>query len=97
MAYDSNVRTGGAGAKYFGIGASGEYRVDQVTVNLRAVDIRSGRILNSVTTSKTILSQQVQAGVFRFVEYKRLLEAEAGFLAPTNRYRCASCLPSNRR
>ena len=50
-----------------------------MTVNLRAVDIRSGRILNSVTTSKTILSQQVQAGVFRFVEYKRLLEAEAGF------------------
>ncbi len=79
VAYDSNVRTGGAGAKYFGIGASGEYRVDQVTVNLRAIDIRSGRILNSVTTSKTILSQQVQAGVFRFVEYKRLLEAEAGF------------------
>lgn len=79
VAYDSNVRTGGAGAKYFGISASGEYRVDQVTVNLRAVDIRSGRILNSVTTSKTVLSQQVQAGVFRFVEYKRLLEAEAGF------------------
>lgn len=50
-----------------------------MTVNLRAVDIRSGRILNSVTTSKTVLSQQVQAGVFRFVEYKRLLEAEAGF------------------
>ncbi|MGL6349364.1 MAG: CsgG/HfaB family protein, partial [Aeromonas sp.] len=79
VAYDSNVRTGGAGAKYFGIGASGEYRVDQVTVNLRAVDIRTGRILNSVTTSKTVLSQQIQAGVFRFVEYKRLLEAEAGF------------------
>lgn len=37
IAYDSNIRTGGLGAKYLGIGASGQYRTDQVTVNLRAV------------------------------------------------------------
>ena len=30
-------------------------------------------------TSKTILSQQVDASLFRFVNFKRLLETETGF------------------
>lgn len=79
VAYESNVKTGGAGARYFGIGASELYRTDQVTVNLRAVDIRTGRILNSVSTTKTIFSQQLDTGVFRFIQFKRLLELEAGY------------------
>lgn len=78
-AYESNIKTGGAGARYFGIGASEQYRVDQVTINLRAVDIRTGRILNSVSTSKMIFSREVKADVFRFIEFKRLLEMEAGY------------------
>ncbi|UTA47390.1 curli production assembly/transport protein CsgG [Simiduia sp. 21SJ11W-1] len=78
VAYESNLKTGGAGARYFGIGASEQYRVDKVTVNLRAIDIRSGRILHSIMTSKSILSREISGGVFRFVEYKRLLEIEAG-------------------
>lgn len=78
VAYESNLKTGGAGARYFGIGASEQYRTDKVTVNLRAIDIRSGRILHSVMTSKSILSREISGGVFRFVEYKRLLEIEAG-------------------
>jgi septal ring-binding cell division protein DamX len=73
------MKTGGSGAKYFGIGLSEQYRVDQVTVNLRAVDVNSGRVINSVTTSRSVLSRQVQAGVFRFVRFKRLLEIEAGY------------------
>ncbi|WP_445356709.1 CsgG/HfaB family protein [Microbulbifer sp. ANSA002] len=78
VAYDTNIKTGGAGARYFGIGLSEQYRVDEVTVNLRAVDVRTGRVLNSVLTSKKILSRQVQGDVYTFVEYKRLLEIEAG-------------------
>lgn len=39
----------------------------------------TGEILSSVTTSKTILSYEVQAGVFRFIDYQRLLEAEIGY------------------
>lgn len=78
IAYESNVRTGGAGAEYFGIGASGQYQVDQVTVNLRAVEISSGEVLANVTTTKTIYSQEVRAGVYRFIDFRRLLEAEAG-------------------
>lgn len=78
IAYDSNLRTGGAGAEYFGIGASGQYQVDQVTVNLRAIDIHTGEILGNVTTSKTVYSQELRAGVYRFISFRRLLEAEAG-------------------
>ena len=79
VAYDTNVKTGGAGARYLGIGLSEQYRSDQVTVNLRAVDIRSGRILGSVSTSKTILSVQLDTGVFKFIRSQKLLELEAGY------------------
>ncbi|MCM0147297.1 curli production assembly/transport protein CsgG [Photobacterium galatheae] len=78
VAYDTNVQTGGSGARYLGIGVSSQYRTDQVTVNLRAIDVRTGRVLVSVTTSKTILSQEFQTGVFKFIDYKDLLEAELG-------------------
>jgi curli production assembly/transport component CsgG len=78
VGYDTNIRTGGAGVAYLGISASQQYRVDQVTVNLRAVDIRNGTILNSVSTTKTIYSIQVDTGVYRFIGFKDLLQAEAG-------------------
>ncbi len=78
VAYDSNVRTGGAGVAYLGLSASQQYRVDQVTVNLRAVDIRNGQILNSVSTTKTIYSYQIDTGVYRFIGFKDLLQAEVG-------------------
>ncbi|MFM2587947.1 CsgG/HfaB family protein [Vibrio sp. TBV020] len=79
VAYDSNIKTGGLGARYLGIGSSGKYRTDQVTVNLRAVNVRSGQILLSVTTSKTIFSHELTAGAFRFIDYKDLLEVEMGY------------------
>ncbi|TFW09317.1 curli production assembly/transport protein CsgG [Oxalobacteraceae bacterium OM1] len=79
VAYESNVRTGGAGARYLGVGANTQYRVDQVTVNLRSIDIRNGQILNSVSTTKTVYSYEVHTGVFRFVNFKDLVELEAGF------------------
>lgn len=79
IAYDSNMKTGGIGAEYFGIGSSTEYQVDQVTVNLRAVDIATGEVLANVTTSKTIYSHEIRAGVYRFVSFRRLLEAEGGY------------------
>ncbi len=36
-------------------------------------------MLSSVTTSKTILSYEVQAGVFRFIDYQRSAEGEIGY------------------
>lgn len=78
ISYDVNVITGGAGLRYFGTGASGQYREDRVTVYLRAVSTSNGRILKTVYTTKTILSQTIDVGVFQFVKFKRLLEAETG-------------------
>ena len=79
ISYDSNIITGGGGLRYFGAGASGQYRQDRVTVYLRAISTNTGRIMKTVYTTKTILSQQVSAGVFQFVDFKRLLETETGF------------------
>lgn len=79
VGYETNVRTGGVGARYLGIGAHTKYRVDQVTINLRSVDIRGGQILNSVSTTKTIYSYELSSGVFRFVGFKQLLELEGGY------------------
>lgn len=79
VSFDSNILTGGSGARYFGAGASTQYREDRVTIYLRAVSTSNGRILKTVYTSKTILSQKIDVGFFRFVKVKRLLEAETGF------------------
>ncbi|WP_022821690.1 CsgG/HfaB family protein [Hymenobacter norwichensis] len=79
VSYDANVLTGGAGLRYFGAGASGQYRQDRVTVYLRAISTSTGEILKTVYTTRTILSQQVGASLFKFVKFQRLLEAETGF------------------
>jgi len=78
-AYETNVLTGGMGARYLGIGASSEYRRDVVTVHLRAVSVQSGEVLLSVDTMKTIYSAGVSANVFKFVAFDKLLEVDAGF------------------
>ena len=78
IGYDTNTVTGGAGASFLGIGAHGEYRQDTVTVSLRAVSVRTGEVLATVTASKTIASKAIDASVFKYVAFKQLLEAEAG-------------------
>jgi len=79
ISYDTNIVTGGAGARYFGVGGSARYRQDRITVYLRAISTQSGEIINTVYVSKTILSQAVDVSLFRFVKFQRLLEAETGF------------------
>jgi curli production assembly/transport component CsgG len=79
ISYDSNTVTGGAGAAFLGIGGHTDYRQDTVTVYLRAVSVRTGEVLTTVTASKTIASKAISASTFKFVAFKELLEAEAGF------------------
>ena len=79
IGYDTNTVTGGAGAAFLGIGGRTEYRQDTVTVYLRAVSVRTGEVLTTVTASKTIASTSLGASAFKFVAFKELLEAEAGF------------------
>lgn len=78
ISYESNILTGGNGAKYFGLGASEKYRQDRVSIYLRATSTKNGRVLKTVHTTKTILSKMVDVGIYRFVRFKRLLEIETG-------------------
>ncbi|AZB08497.1 curli production assembly protein CsgG [Chryseobacterium sp. G0162] len=78
ISYDSNILTGGLGARYFGIGASTQYRQDRITIYLRAVSTLNGEILKTVYTSKTILSTSINGSFFRYIDTERLLEAEVG-------------------
>jgi curli production assembly/transport component CsgG len=78
ISYDQNVITGGAGLRYFGAGGSEQYRQDRVTVYLRAISVQTGEVLKVIYTSKTILSQSVDIGLFRFVTFGKLLETETG-------------------
>ncbi len=79
IGYDSDETTGGIGANYLGIGANTQYRQDIITVALRAVSVQSGRVLASVTTTKTIYSIQVNGTAFQFAAVDQLLQAELGF------------------
>jgi len=78
IAYETNLLTGGLGARYLGIGGSTEFRRDTVTIYLRAVSVKNGEIFKSVLTNKTIFSMEVNTGVFKFVSLKDILEVEAG-------------------
>lgn len=78
VSYDSNIMTGGIGARYFGIGGSTQYRQDRVSVYLRAVSTNNGKIIKTVYTSKTILSQSLTGNIFRFVDADRLFEGDIG-------------------
>ena len=81
VGYDSNIETGGAGAALLGVGARGEYQRDTVSVNLRAVSVKTGEILSSVVVQKSVLSTSVGANVFRYVSSDAILELEAGTTA----------------
>lgn len=80
VGYDSNIATGGTGARYFGIGANTQYRVDSVTVVMRIVSVSTGEVLLTVATEKTIASVGGGADVFRFLDMgTKALELETGY------------------
>jgi curli production assembly/transport component CsgG len=78
IGYDSDETTGGIGANYLGIGPDVQYRQDIITVALRAVSVQSGRVVASVTTTKTIYSVLVHSSAFQFAAVDQLLQAELG-------------------
>ncbi|SHG69974.1 curli production assembly/transport component CsgG [Salegentibacter echinorum] len=79
VSYDTNIMTGGMGARYLGVGGATQYRQDRVTIYLRAISTSSGKILKNIYVSKTILSQSLDASLFKYVSFQRLLEVETGF------------------
>ena len=79
VGYDSNIETGGRGARYFGIGKQHQYRRDEVVVSIRGISTLTGEVLLNVQAKKTILSYGKGYDVFRFVDLDtRLVEIEDG-------------------
>jgi len=79
IAYDTNLTTGGIGARYLGIGKSAQYREDNITVSLRMVSVATGEILIEVMSQKTVFSYGQSEDVFKFIEMgTELIEIELG-------------------
>ena len=79
VGYDSNTVSGGAGARYLGIGGHAEYRHDTVTVMLRLINVVSGEVELAIMAEKSILSVSTGADVFRYLDTDtQLLEIEVG-------------------
>jgi curli production assembly/transport component CsgG len=79
IGYDTDETSGGIGATYLGIGGDTQYRRDIITVALRAVSVQTGRVLASVTTTKTLYSVLVHGSAFQYAAVDQLLQAEVGF------------------
>lgn len=79
VGYDTTLRSGGTGARFLGIGASQQYRVDEVVVSLRLISVNTGEVLLTNAVSKTIYSTQHNIGMLRFVDAgTKALELENG-------------------
>lgn len=81
ISYESNIKSGGAGARYLGIGMSRQYKQDTVTISLRTVSVTTGKVLLEVLVTKTILSASLDNDVFRFInDQTELVEIENGLV-----------------
>ena len=79
IGYDTNLESGGRGARYLGVGKSAKYRRDAVTVSLRGVSTLTGEVLLNVQAKKTILSYGNGWDVFKFIDMDtELIEYEDG-------------------
>lgn len=77
--YNTNLLTGGMGARYLGIGNSKQYREDTVVVSIRLVSVSTGEILMENLTTKTILSVGLSNDFFRYIANgTKLVEFESG-------------------
>ena len=79
IGYDSDVKTGGYGARILGIQAHKQWRQDVVTIILRLVNVQSGEVVISIVVEKTIISGETGSDVFKYFDADTLLlEVEAG-------------------
>ncbi len=77
--YNTNLLTGGMGARYLGIGTSKQYREDTIVVSIRLVSVSTGEVLLENLTTKTILSVGLSNDLFRYIaDGTKLVEFESG-------------------
>lgn len=68
IGYDTNLRSGGAGARMLGIGGTQQYRVDEVTISLRLISVNTGEVLINNAVSKTVFSTAQNVSMLKFVD-----------------------------
>lgn len=79
VGFDASTNSGGAGARWLGIGGQTQWSQDVVTVSLRAISVQTGKVLVSVNVQKTILSSADSTTAFKYFDMgTKLFEAEAG-------------------
>ena len=79
VGYDSNIGTGGVGARFLGVGVDQQYRKDEITIMLRLISVNTGEILLSTGATKTIYSTGINTNIMKFVDAgTKSFEFEAG-------------------
>ena len=68
IGYDTNITSGGTGARVLGIGASTQYRVDEIVISMRVISVNTGEVLLNTAVSKTVFSTAHNQGVLKFVD-----------------------------
>ena len=80
VGYDSDITSGGLGARVLGIQANKAFRKDIVTIILRLVNVQTGEVIISTTIEKTIYSSSTNGDVFKYFDADTMLvEIEAGY------------------
>ena len=80
VGYDSDIKSGGVGARVLGIQANKQYRQDIVTIILRLVNVQTGEVVITTTVEKTIFSTSTGADIFKYFDADTMLvEVEAGY------------------
>ena len=80
VGYDSDITSGGLGARVLGIQANKSFRKDIVTIILRLVNVQTGEVVISTTIEKTIISTSTGSDVFKYFDMDTMLvEIEAGY------------------
>ena len=79
VSYDTNIRSGGFGWRWLGIGPSTNYTEDVVTISLRVVSTQTGEVLLTTNVQKTVLSYQTGVSTFKaFSDGTKIFENEFG-------------------
>ena len=68
VGYDSDITSGGLGARVLGIQANKAFRKDIVTIILRLVNVQTGEVIITTTIEKTIISTSTGSDVFKYFD-----------------------------
>jgi len=68
IGYDSGMESGGAAYRWLGIGPTTLYSKDIITISLRAISVNTGKILCSITVTKTVYSTADSVAVLKFFD-----------------------------